>query len=132
LHLIKALRALGKMPRWYLVGLYLITVGFWLPRYLVMIIVIHLVGHSNAPFTYLLLVQGVLNLGGQVFLLPGGAGTVDAGYAAFLSPYLARDPLALTLLVWRTYTFYWFLVVGGPIFLLKTGKAAHDLLTKKT
>ncbi len=130
-HVIKALRALGKMPPLHLLWLYLITLGFWLPRYLVLIVVIHLVGHSNVPFTYLLLVQGVLNLGGQVFLLPGGAGTVDAGYAFFLSPYLARETLAFTMLVWRTYNFYWFLLVGGPIFLFRTGKAAHDLLTRK-
>ncbi len=56
---------------------------------------------------------------------------VDAGYAAFLSPYLAREPLAFTLLVWRTYNFYWFLLVGGPIFLYKTGEAAHNLLIRK-
>jgi uncharacterized protein (TIRG00374 family) len=129
--LIRAMRALGKMSKLQLLGLYLITLGFWLPRYLVLIVVIHLVGHRNVSFTYLLLIQGVLNLGGQVFLLPGGAGAVDAGYAAFLSPYLARRPLAFTLLVWRTYNFYWYLLIGGPIFLLKTGKAAHDLLTKK-
>ena len=131
-HLIKALRALGKMQRRHLLGLYFITFGFWFPRYLVLIVVIHLVAHTSVPFAYLLLVQGVLNLGGQLFLLPAGAGTVDAGYAAFLSPYLGRETLAFTLLVWRTYTFYWYLIVGGPIFVLKTGKAAHDLLTRQT
>jgi len=69
------------------------------------------------PLSYLFLVQGALNLGSQILLMPGGGGTVDAGYAAFLSPYLDRETLAFTLLVWRTYTFYWFLIVGGPIFL---------------
>lgn len=130
-HLIKALRGLGKMSKLHLLGLYFITLGYWLPRYLVLIVVIYLVGQSEVPFTYLLLIQGVLNLGGQVFLLPGGAGMVDAGYAAFLSPYLARKPLAFTLLVWRTYNFYWYIIVGGPIFLLSTGKAAQDLLARK-
>jgi uncharacterized protein (TIRG00374 family) len=131
-HLIKALRALGKMPRIDLFRLYLITLGFWLPRYLVLVLVIQLVAYKSVPFAYLLLVQGVLNLGGQIFLLPGGGGTVDAGYAAFLGPYLAPVTVGFSLLVWRTYTFYWYLIVGGPIFLLKTGKAAHDLLTRKT
>jgi uncharacterized protein (TIRG00374 family) len=130
-HLIRALRALSQMPKLHLLGLYLITLGFWLPRYLLLIVVIHLVAHSSVPFTYLLLIQGVLNLGGQVFLLPGGGGTVEAGYAAFMSPYLALNVLAFTLIVWRIFTFYWYLVVGGPIFLIKTGKAAHDLLSRK-
>jgi hypothetical protein len=33
--------------------------------------------------------------------------------------------------VWRTYNFYWYLLVGGPIFLYKTGHAAQKLLTRK-
>jgi hypothetical protein len=34
-------------------------------------------------------------------------------------------------LVWRTYTFYWFLIVGGPIFLFKTGQVAHDFISQR-
>ncbi len=108
-----------------------VTVGFWLPRYLVLIFVIHLVSRA-VPFSYLFLVQGLLNLGGQLFMTPGGAGTVGAGYAAFLSPYLSGESLGFSLLVWRFFTFYWLLIVGGPIFLYKTGRAAHDLLNRKT
>ncbi len=130
-HLIRSWRALSRMSAWQLLGLYLITLGFWLPRYLVLVAVIYLLAHGGVPFSYLVLVQGVLNLGGQIFLLPGGGGAVDAGYAAFLGSYLPRESLAFTLLVWRTYNFYWFLLVGGPIFLLRTGKAAHDLLAGK-
>ena len=63
--------------------------------------------------------------------LPAGGGTVDAGYAALLSPYLGRESLAFTLLTWRTFTFYWYLIVGGPIFLFKTGKAAHQILSRR-
>jgi uncharacterized membrane protein YbhN (UPF0104 family) len=81
----------------------------------VLILAIHLVEHNPVPLTYLLLIQGVLNLLGQTFLLPGGGGTVEAGYAFFLIPYLAHEPF--TLLVWRTFSFYWFLIVGGAIFL---------------
>jgi uncharacterized protein (TIRG00374 family) len=127
---IRSVRLLRKMPWSWRLGLYLVTVGFWLPRYLILVCIIHLASQT-VPWSYLLLVQGVLNLGGQLFVLPGGGGTVDAGYAAFLSPYLNRETLAFTLLVWRTYTFYWLLILGGPIFLFKTGKAAHDLLNKK-
>lgn len=129
-HFLKAVRTLRKMSWLQLIALYLITVGFWLPRYLLLFVIIHLVG-KNISISYLLLVQGVLNLGGQVVPMPGGGGTVGAGYAAFLSPYLSRESLAFTLLVWRTYTFYWYLIVGGPIFIYKTGHAAHKLLSSK-
>jgi glycosyltransferase 2 family protein len=129
-HFLKAVRTLRKMSWLQLVALYFVTVGFWMPRYLVLFIAINLVGGS-IPFSYLILVQGVLNLGGQVSPTPAGGGVVGAGYAAFLSPYLAREPLAFTLIVWRTYNFYWYLLVGGPIFLYKTGHAAQKLLTRK-
>jgi uncharacterized membrane protein YbhN (UPF0104 family) len=66
----------------------LITLGFWLPRYLLLFL-IHLAGQA-VPWAYLFLVQGALHLGSQIFIMPGGGGTVDAGYAAFLSPYLDR------------------------------------------
>ena len=130
LQFVRSLRLLREMSWPQYLALYLITLGYWLPRYLLLFLIILLVGVA-VPLSYLFLVQGALNLGSQIFLMPGGGGTVDAGYAAFLSPYLDRQTLALTLLVWRTCTFNWYLIVGGPIFLLKTGKAARDLLTKK-
>lgn len=128
---LKALRLLRKMSWRQLAKLYLITLGFWLPRYLVLIVVVSLVG-ASIPFFYLILVQGVLNMAGQILLMPGGGGTEDAGYAAFLSPYMGLEALAFTLLVWRTYTFYWYLIIGGPIFLYETGGAARKLLRGKT
>ncbi len=126
---IHALNILGTMGPWRLLLLYLITLCFWLPRYLVLIVVIYLVGES-VPMAYLFVVQGLMNLGGQMFILPGGAGGVEVGYAALLSPYLPTEALAFTILVFRTFTFYWFLIVGGPIFLYKTGEAARELLTR--
>jgi uncharacterized protein (TIRG00374 family) len=127
---LKAVRTLKKMSWLELAKLYLITMGFWLPRYLVLIVVVYLVG-ASVPFAYLLLVQGVLNMAGQILLMPGGGGTEDAGYAALLSSYMGLEALAFTLLVWRTYTFYWYLIIGGPIFLYETGGAAHRLLRGK-
>jgi len=44
---------------------------------------------------------------------------------------MGLEALAFTLLVWRTYTFYWYLIIGGPIFLYETGGAAHRLLRGK-
>jgi uncharacterized protein (TIRG00374 family) len=127
---VRSLRLLWKMSWPQYLALSLITLGFWLPRYLLLFLIIYLVGQT-VSLPYLFLVQGALNLGSQIFLMPGGGGTVDAGYAAFLSPYLDQQTLAFTLLVWRTYTIYWFLIVGGPIFLFKTGQVAHDLISQR-
>ena len=99
---VRSLRLLQKMSWPQYLVLYLITLGFWLPRYLLLFFIIYLVGQT-VPLSYLFLVQGALNLGCQILIMPGGGGTVDAGYAAFLGPYLDRETLAFTLLVWRTY-----------------------------
>jgi uncharacterized protein (TIRG00374 family) len=126
---LRAVRILKVMSWPQRINLYLVTFFFWLPRYLILVLVIYLVG-KEAPLAYLFLIQGVLNLGGQAFLTPGGGGTVDAGYAALMSYYMDAQAIAFTLLVWRTFTFYWYLIVGGPIFLFKAGAAAKDLLNR--
>ena len=125
-HFRRSLRTLRQMSWLSLAALLGVTFGFWLPRYMVLVVVLYLVG-AQVPLAYLLLAQGLLNMGGQVFGLPGGGGTEDAAYAALLSPYLSAQPLAFSLLVWRTYNFYWFLILGAPIFLYQTGDAARNL-----
>jgi len=127
---LRALKVMGRMSWSKRLGLYLLSVGYWLPRYLVLISAVALVTR-DFPIAYLFLLQGMLNLGGQMFVIPSGGGGVDAAYFALMGPYLDHADIAFTLVVWRAYTFYWYLVVGGPIFLAKTGKAARDLLTSK-
>jgi uncharacterized protein (TIRG00374 family) len=127
---LRALRLLKQMSWSELLALYLITLNLWLPRYLILVMVLDSVG-QYVPLAYLLMTQGVLNLGGQVLAMPGGAGTVEGGYAALMRPYLSLDVIAFTLLVWRSYSYYWYLLVGGPIFLYQTGKAARELLGKR-
>ena len=82
---------------------------------------------QRVPTAYLPL----MHLGGKALATPGGAGTVDGGYILFMRPYMSLEASAFTLLVWRFFTFYWYLILGGPIFLSKVGKAAWDLLGKK-
>jgi uncharacterized protein (TIRG00374 family) len=126
---LEAFRLIARMSWRQRLALYLSSVGYWLPRYMILLVLVAIMAES-VPFAYMFLVQGVLNLGGQMFFLPGGGGGVEAGFVAFLSPYLNRETLSFTLLVWRTFTFYWYLVVGGAIFMFTTGKAAHGLLSK--
>jgi uncharacterized protein (TIRG00374 family) len=127
---IRALRILKGISWPQRVKLFVHTLGYWLPRYGVLVVAIRLV-RGVAPLAYLFLVQGLLNLGGQVVILPSGGGGVDAAYSALMHPYLDHRDIAFTLLVWRAFTFYWYLVIGAPIFFLKTGQAARRLLTRK-
>jgi uncharacterized protein (TIRG00374 family) len=127
----QAFRLIGRMSWGQRLGLYFSAIGYWLPRYGILLVLIPLLGQI-VPFAYLFLIQGVLNLGGQMIVLPGGGGGVEAGYVAFMRPYLNWETLSFSLLVWRTFTFYWSLGIGGLFFLFKTGKAAHRLLLRKS
>jgi glycosyltransferase 2 family protein len=128
---LRAVRLLGQMSWGQRLALYLITFNFWLPRYLILFLVIDMV-HQSVPAAYLLLVQALLHLGGQASFIPGGAGIEEGGYAAFMTPFMGVQAMAFTLLVWRVFTFYWYLIVGGPIFVYKAGRATWDLLSKPT
>jgi uncharacterized protein (TIRG00374 family) len=128
---LRAMRILRSMSWSQRVGLYLVTLGYWVPRYTLLVVVIGTVGKTVVPFTYIFLMQGLLNLGGQIIFLPGGAGGVDAAYSVLMSPYLTPQTIGLTLILWRVYTYYLYLAVGAPIFLLKTGEAARALLSKR-
>jgi len=110
------------------IGIILTTGGYWLPRYSILIIIIFLLGKS-VPVAYLFLVQALLNLGGIAIALPGGSGGVGVGYDILMSPYLTRPEIAFSLFIFRAANFYWYLIVGAPIFLYKSGEAAHYLLS---
>jgi glycosyltransferase 2 family protein len=126
---LRALRLVGRMTWFQRTALFLVTLDFWLPRFLLLVIIVGLVA-PNVPFIYLMLMQGVLHLGGQASFIPGGVGVEDGIYAAFMSHFMGTEAIAFSLVIWHFYSFYWYLFLGGPIFLYKVGKAAWDLLGK--
>jgi uncharacterized protein (TIRG00374 family) len=82
---------------------------------------------QTVPWSYLFLVQGALLFAGQLSILPGGAGSVEVGFALLLAPWLDPAILALGLLLWRFATFYWYLLIGAPIFTLTADQSPRDL-----
>ncbi len=126
--MVHALRRIRCMPRSGQVKLALYTIGYWLPRYLVLLVAVWLV-NRQVPIAYIFLIQGLFNIGIEALMLPGGGGGVDMLFFGLLAPYLSPVNMTFALIVWRAYTFYWYLLIGGPIFFLRTGKAARDLLS---
>lgn len=122
-----AVGLLFAMPRHRLALLYLYCAGHWLLRYSVLPLVLFGLGQT-VPWSYLFLVQGALLFAGQLSMLPGGAGGVELGFAALLAAWLDPDTLALGLLLWRFVTFYWYLLLGAPVFTITTGRATRRLL----
>lgn len=128
--LIRIVRIYGRMSWSERIGLYLATAGYWLPRYSLLVVIVSVIA-KTVPIVYLFLVQGVLNLVGQMIAMPGGAGGVEAGYAALMSYYMNPQQIAFTLLLWRSFTFYWYLAIGGPIFLYKSGETVYQMLAER-
>ncbi|MEJ2654003.1 MAG: lysylphosphatidylglycerol synthase transmembrane domain-containing protein [Acidihalobacter sp.] len=116
-----------SMPRHRLILLYGFCMGHWLMRYSVLPVILLGLGHA-VPWSYLFIIQGMLLFAGQLSFLPGGTGSVEVGFAALLAPWLAPEPLALALVLWRFTTFYWYLLAGAPVFLTSAGGATRRLL----
>lgn len=111
--------AVAAMPRRRLALLALCAAGYWAPRFAILPLIAMGVG-AHVPWGYLLAVQVLTLFAGQLSLLPGGAITVEAVFAALLLPWVDRQTVGVMLLVWRAGIFYFTLAVGGAGFLAAT------------
>jgi len=59
---------------------------------------------------------------GQLSLLPGGAGSAELASAALLTPLVGKSSSAAAILIWRFVTYYFYLIVGAPVFLHLAGR----------
>lgn len=124
------LTVLACLPPAPLFALYLFCAIHWLMRYSILAVVIWGLGFS-IPWAYLFIVQGLVLFIGQLTVLPGGSGSVEVGFSALLAPFIDPANSALALLLWRFSTFYWYLIVGAPVFILRAGHPALQALWPK-
>ncbi len=61
-------------------------------------------------------------------LTPGGAGSTELASAALLAPWVGPSTAAAAILIWRLVTFYFYLLVGAPVFLHLLGRALWQRL----
>jgi uncharacterized protein (TIRG00374 family) len=109
------IKTMNWRHRWLIFGS---TAGYWLPRYLILWILMAYAG-VIVSVPYLIVSQTLLNLTVQLSILPGGAGTVGAAYALLFGSTMARGDVGFSLLGWRFFTYYWYLLVGAPWFFLE-------------
>ena len=74
------------------------------------------------------LVQMLALSAGQFSLLPGGAGAAELTSATLLTPMVGKSTAAAAILIWRVVTYYFYLVVGGPVFVCLLGKPLLERL----
>ncbi|MEX1056046.1 MAG: lysylphosphatidylglycerol synthase transmembrane domain-containing protein, partial [Rhodothermales bacterium] len=107
-------RVLRSQPVGFYLNGFLLTVGTWACRYLLLLFV---VWSFVDDFDKVLLVlrTAAMTLGSLVLPTPGGAGGIEGLYALFIGPLVPAAIVMPTLLIWRFLGYYLF--VGMGIFL---------------
>nr|WP_256665297.1 lysylphosphatidylglycerol synthase transmembrane domain-containing protein [Pseudomonas sp. SLFW] len=121
LHFRDALAETWKMPHRVLFKVFLLTCVHWGLRYSVLYLALLGLG-VDIDWAWTFLVQMLSLSAGQFSLSPGGAGAAELTSAALLAPMVGKSTAAAAILIWRIVTYYFYLVAGGPVFLLMVGK----------
>lgn len=121
LHFLAAFTDTLKLPWQTLIKVFALTCVHWLLRYSVLYLALRGLG-ADLQWAWSFLIQ-MLSLGaGQFSLLPGGAGAAELTSAALLAPMVGKSTAAAAILIWRVVTYYFYLLVGGPVFVLMLGR----------
>ena len=89
----------------------LLTLGVWIGRYLLAVLVIWSV-YPALDLVLATLRSAALLFCGLLMPTPGGAGGLEGLYALFFGPLMPQTLMAPTLLVWRFLGYYVFLALG--------------------
>lgn len=110
-----------KLPVQTLIKVFALTCVHWLLRYSVLYLALRGLG-ADLQWAWTFLIQMLALSAGQFSLLPGGAGAAELTSAALLAPMVGKSTAAAAILIWRAVTYYFYLLVGGPVFLLMLGR----------
>jgi len=128
LHFRDALADTLKMPRSKMLQVFALTCLHWGLRYSVLYLALRGLG-VDMQWAWSFLIQMLSLSAGQFSLLPGGAGAAELTSAALLAPMVGKSTAAAAILIWRVVTYYFYLIAGGPVFLLMVGRPLlHKLM----
>jgi len=119
-----------RLPRAILLGVFVLTTLHWLLRYSVLYLTLQGLG-SQLAWAWTFIIQLLALTAGQLSLLPGGAGSAELASAALLAPLVGKSTAAAAILVWRFVTYYFYLIVGAPLFIHLAGRPLFNRLMKK-
>jgi uncharacterized protein (TIRG00374 family) len=118
-----------KLPVQTLIKVFALTCVHWILRYSVLYLALRGLG-ADLQWAWSFLIQMLALSAGQLSLLPGGAGAAELTSAALLAPMVGKPTAAAAILIWRAVTYYFYLLVGGPVFLLMLGRPLLKKLMK--
>ena len=104
-------KVLRSQPASFYVNGFLLTLGTWACRYLLLLFVVwSFIGDFDRVL--LLLRTAAMTLGSLVLPTPGGAGGIEGLYALFIGPLIPAAAVVPTLLLWRFLAYYVFIGLG--------------------
>lgn len=109
------------LPTRRLVAVFALSCVHWALRYSVLYWVIKGLG-GDLQWAWAFLIQMLSLSAGQFSLLPGGAGAAELTSAAMLAPLIGKSTAAAAIVIWRIVTYYFYLVAGGPVFVMLVGR----------
>lgn len=130
LHFRNALLVTLRLPRPILLAAFLLSSANWLLRYSILFLAVHGLGRE-VEWAWTFLVQMLSMAAGHLTFLPGGAGGTELTSSAMLVPMIGAQSAAAAVLTWRFATYYFTLLVGGPVFVTLAGRSIADLLRSR-
>ena len=121
LHFLAAFTDTLRLPLQTLITVFALTCLHWGLRYSVLYLALRGLG-ADVQWAWSFLIQMLSLSAGQFSLLPGGAGAAELTSAALLTPMVGKSTAAAAILIWRAVTYYFYLLVGGPVFVLMLGR----------
>lgn len=118
-----------KLPRRKLAQVFVLTCLHWGLRYSVLYLALRGLG-VDIQWAWSFLIQMLSLSAGQLSLLPGGAGAAELTSAALLAPIVGKSTAAAAILIWRAVTYYFYLIAGGPVFLMLVGRPLLNKLMR--
>ncbi|OGL46392.1 MAG: hypothetical protein A2161_03110 [Candidatus Schekmanbacteria bacterium RBG_13_48_7] len=78
-------------------------------------------GQSTNYYVFFLL-QGLIFFSSFFIMTPGGSGGVEMAYSILFAPFLPVHLIGVSLLIWRFYTYYLNIIIGGLVVFFSMGK----------
>jgi len=106
---------LVRSRRWVLLASLVLSGTQWVCRYGILPLIL-LAFHAARNPVPLLLLQGFFFALALVLVLPGGGGGIELLTTAVLRYFVPMSLVGVVVLLWRLFTYYLYLLVGGIVF----------------
>ena len=100
----------------------ILSVVFSIPQAILQMSVLYFVyralGNTEAGFVEITAMQHVLQASVCFMPMPGASGAQEIGFSAFMAPYFSESNMFASVLTWRFFTYYIFILLGAVVIIV--------------